>query len=774
MLAVEFDRHQPLLLDEEFGHLDGVVAPDLRRDQMVAAAAVGVGERQRQRGHEPADVAEVDEVDELAGLHGAVERGAFPGLEPIAEGLVLVAVLVGRREAVVLVVEVLQLRPALDTRRTEALGLVAQRGLGGRELRRVSLTLERELHIRVLARDLVLAHAGHLDIDMVGTVEPTAPEPVQVDRRGVLHGAEEVGGRRALELPTGGVLAERVVEELAAHDEFAQHGERGGRLAVGVRPELHHRIGVGHDRHLVRRAHVRGDVVEDVGVLAERGEAGVPLDLGEVLEEGVEPLIHPGPLAFVAVDDHREVDVPDLVDDDADQAVLGVARIGELARLLVGGRPVPVEGDHRIFHAAALPAVDRDRDRVRVGEGEARIHLHGVHHGLRRILRPDRLALVWVEGHRHHERAGGVLLAVAHRIPDVFARARPSEIADVLRGEPPGAGRRRALILVLRRLGRGDDEHRSVGGLGALEPRALLGGENLAGVLQHARRGDHMVGGDGEFDIVVAELERELAAVEELLVLPAGVVGVGGEAGEPLRQEVLVGVVLREVFVAAAGADRRFVDDVEREVEGQLHRLAGLQRLREVDAHHGVVDGAAQRPTRAVPHRAHLVAVAAVLEGLMAAHRREAEAVPGTAAVPPRARVRGDFGAARDRVVLEDVLVELQPEVGQRVGRPVDVGDRLRSGDAVQLLVELRLDAVVGALLPIARAGRSRCAAGDARGGEQGLELRELLVGVPRYALHRGPERRRGEDGETEQGSKGGSRARCAACGGVHGGKFKG
>ena len=40
---------------------------------------------------------------------------------------------------------------------------------------------------------------------------------------------------------------------------------------------------------------------------AARGKSFVPLLLGQELEEGVQALVHPGPLALVGVDDHREV-----------------------------------------------------------------------------------------------------------------------------------------------------------------------------------------------------------------------------------------------------------------------------------------------------------------------------------------------------------------------------------------------------------------------------------------------------------------------------------
>ena len=74
-------------------------------------------------------------------------------------------------------------------------------------------------------------------------------------------------------------------------------------------------------------------------------------------------------------------------------------------------------------------------------------------------------------------------------------------------------------------------------------------------------------------------------------MLPTGVIGVGGKPGEPLRDEVKVGVVVWEMFIAAATTDGRLVDDVERPAHVQHDRLAGLERSIQIDPRHGVVDG---------------------------------------------------------------------------------------------------------------------------------------------------------------------------------------
>ncbi len=63
----------------------------------------------------------------------------------------------------------------------------------------------------------------------------------------------------------------------------------------------------------------------------------LPLLFGQVLQEGIDPLIHPGPLPLVAVDDHRKEVVADLVDDHRDQTVLGRLAVSTI-RLPAAGR----------------------------------------------------------------------------------------------------------------------------------------------------------------------------------------------------------------------------------------------------------------------------------------------------------------------------------------------------------------------------------------------------------------------------------------------------
>src|SRR5204862_302277 len=115
---------------------------------------------------------------------------------------------------------------------------------------------------------------------------------------------------------------------------------------------------------------------------------------------------------------------------------------------------------------------------------------------------------------------------------------------------------------------------------------------------------------------------------------------------------------------------------------------AGRQRSIELRPHDRAVHaGRERRPTRRLPEALHR---ANVLNRVSALEPATREAGVG----------RIDRRAAARRPI--DVLVELEPEVGQRVGGVVGVVDRLAARDRVRGGIERRADGVVGALLPVA------------------------------------------------------------------------
>ena len=79
-------------------------------------------------------------------------------------------------------------------------------------------------------------------------------------------------------------------------------------------------------------------------------------------------------------------------------------------------------------------------------------------------------------------------------------------------------------------------------------------------------------------------------------------------------------------------------------------------------------------------------------------------------------------------VVLEDILVELHPEVGQGVAGVVGIGDALLAGDALVDVIELNRDVVVSSLLPVFGARCTRCEPLLVGGRQDFFELSKLVV----------------------------------------------
>ena len=334
---------------------------------------------------------------------------------------------------------------------------------------------ESRFHVGVLRIHLHPLDVLHRNVHVVGRVEPAAPEPVEVHPRGVLHGAEEVRRRRMFEGPATAVLLEGVVEQVTAHHGLTQNVQSRGGLAVGVVAKLVDRLRVGHDgadAGLVT-AHVLADVS---GASASRRVIAVKFLLRQELHEGVQPLVHPRPLALVRVDDHGEEIVPHLVDDDADHAVLGARAV---RAVWLGA--AAVEADHRVLHSNPL-RVDGNGHRVRVVHREFAVGLEGLGYGLGAVLFPQRVALLGVVAHGQRRRVPHLH---RHRVPNELAARRPPKVADVLGVEDPGLLPRRLGLFVLPGLLFRHDEHRLIVlGLGLLKAAALGAGEHGLGVGQ--------------------------------------------------------------------------------------------------------------------------------------------------------------------------------------------------------------------------------------------------------------------------------------------------
>ncbi len=477
------------------------------------------------------------------------------------------------------------------------------------------------------------------------------------------------------------------------------------------------RIRLGHDRHLGARRHVVGD---QVGVATTRAEALFPLLLGLELQEGIDPLIHPGPLAFIGIHRHREIDVADFVDDDTDQATLGQQRIAQIAVIIDHGTTIgpAIEGDHRVFHPA-LGTGDRLRDRIGIGEGKRVVDVQRVLHGAGGEGRPERLALIGIEGHRHDEigRLAHPVLLDTDRIPDEFARPGPGEITDILGPEFPGRHGTGAATLIGARFRRGDDEDRFVSRASLFQTLALRLGQDFFRVLQNARRRDDEVLRHADGHVIIAKFKREFAASEEGLVVPAFIVREDRGTREPLRDlvdAVSAGILaFLETLPAGPATHDAGFDEAVIPLDGEGDAVAGLQILIQVETQEGVDNGEVHRLAIGVGDTGDVEAVTILLEHLATTQRagrnpfrhRLANAsgrAPATA---------NGFGHRGDGIGAEAVLVEQEPQKIKRIRGVVGVGNRFGAEEMPGFLVEPDIDVVIDLLLPVIRSRRARGAA---------------------------------------------------------------
>ena len=172
-------------------------------------------------------------------------------------------------------------------------------------------------------------------------------------------------------------------------------------------------------------------------------------------------------------------------------------------------------------------------------------------------------------------------------VPNELFGGSPGEIANVLGLEDPGFGSLGLGFFVLFGFLWRDDEHRGFGIFRFLETLAPLRLENPVGILELTGGGHHMVGRNGDLDVVVTEFEGKLTAPQEGLVLPATCIGVGTNAWKPLGDFVDLPALFESLHVAPARACSGIGDGVA-PVDLESEFLIGLQWLGKVNSHHGV------------------------------------------------------------------------------------------------------------------------------------------------------------------------------------------
>ena len=122
------------------------------------------------------------------------------------------------------------------------------------------------------------------------------------------------------------------------------------------------------------------------------------------------------------------------------------------------------------------------------------------------------------------------------------------------------------------------DEHRFVR-VASCSSRSRCGcGQHFVWIQQDAGGRHEMIIRNGDPQQIIAKLQGEFAAAQELLVLPPLIVRVGRHPGIPMCDLVNVVAIILEVLVARAAADDLGVVDLIIPCHGKDKRLARQQR----------------------------------------------------------------------------------------------------------------------------------------------------------------------------------------------------
>ena len=205
---------------------------------------------------------------------------------------------------------------------------------------------------------------------MISGIKPAAPKPVEIDARSFFHCAEKVCRSRAFECPQSRIFFKRKIEKLATHYRFPEDvdGSRRFRIRIGAQSE--HAVGLRHDRNLILRFHIIGNV----SWLHPPRNFRIPLASCYGIEITVEPLVHPGPLPLIRVNNHRKVKMTNLMNYNTDQEPLLREGIGAGA-IFLQLSPRPIESDHRVLHTAHKTDIYRLRGWIGVIKGKAAVYL---------------------------------------------------------------------------------------------------------------------------------------------------------------------------------------------------------------------------------------------------------------------------------------------------------------------------------------------------------------------------------------------------------------
>ncbi len=289
--------------------------------------------------------------------------------------------------------------------------------------------------------------------------------------------------------------------------------------------------------------------------------------------------------------------------------------------------------------------------------------------------------------------------APARRVPAVIGRRGPGEVPHPGGGDVPGLRAGGTLCAARGGLRPRHDLHGLAGAPGSRQPGAHGWGPHRERVSHGPCRGNEEPRRQRERDVEVAVFEVELPGADVGQGIPSVYVVVHDHPRVPLA-DLVQPVSDAPHAPAAVWRHREMPGDVE------VDRSPGRQGAggRELDPHHRPVFGPPELRS----------GCAKSLDRDPADEPLAGEVEHGTAREVQRRLVK----RIGDAVLGEEVLLDLDPHEGKRVGGMVLVMNALGSTDHRARRVECRADHVIGALLPVVRARRARRAAHAIRCGK--------------------------------------------------------
>ena len=152
------------------------------------------------------------------------------------------------------------------------------------------------------------------------------------------------------------------------------------------------------------------------------------------------------------------------------------------------------------------------------------------------------------------------------------------------------------------------------------------------------------------------------------------------------------------MLVACARAYYVAINDVVAIIDFKIDRGTWAQGARQIDSHQCADDRVIERVSRGINYRLNIVSKLSFFHILNFTKLTKTYTRRRTWL---GARPVERFAQLRNRIVTKSVLIKLQPEIVERVGGIVLIGNRFSALNAVRLFIQYDFDIVIDFLLPV-------------------------------------------------------------------------